>query len=214
VVPPCHSGPDVVDCFVGVQTATPSVWAPHHLAAPRGVRSIATGTAHAASSQKCQNRPNQEVEQSAIRPFSWHLRPLKSISELSQGSHKWTSQTQDVSIEIDSRQRAGFTMTRSDTAAIIQSGGHLRRGGDPARFRRCCPLPNTRERFASPPSVRLTSHLTDAPDTNTSNDFFGRSHDGQSRVSQGPRGVALPIGPWEFRFGRFRHCPSFHTGSC
>jgi hypothetical protein len=44
--------------------------------------------------------------------------------------------------------------------------------------------------------------------------FFGGPRDSQSLLSQGPSGVALPIGPWEFRCRRFHHCTSFHTGSC
>ena len=44
--------------------------------------------------------------------------------------------------------------------------------------------------------------------------FADRHRPGHARVSQGPIGVALPFGPWEFDLRRFCRWPLFSMGSC
>jgi hypothetical protein len=65
-----------------------------------------------------------------------------------------------------------------------------------------------------PRPLDMTTHCACACGLVAPNNFFGGRSPRQSWVSQGPRGVALPIGPWELRRRRFLHCTSFHTGSC
>jgi len=165
-------------------------------------------------------------------PFKEHLRTFTGRSQV--GPARWLCLEWNR-LEIG----AGFAMIRCTTTEFVKSSGNrqsatTRRSGSRALRRSRCGARGVAQCRTTRSSVdighrrenvgrtatfalrhrNMTSLFLPACEFFAPINFFGGPRDSQSLLSQGPSGVALPIGPWEFRCRRFHHCTSFHTGSC